>query len=117
MTLKPAEITEVEIARGFWSRFRGWMGRKPLPGTALLIYPCSSVHTFFMQAAIDVVFLNSEGRVVKLVEGLKPWRGSPGVLQSIAVLEMAAGDARKSGIREGERLPSPVAELTGNYFA
>ena len=80
MTLKPAEITEVEIARGFWSRFRGWMGRKPLPGTALLIYPCSSVHTFFMQAAIDVVFLNSEGRVVKLVEGLKPWRVSPVVL-------------------------------------
>jgi len=116
MTVKSAEITEIEVARGFWSRFRGWMGRKMLPGTALLLYPCSSVHTFFMRAAIDVVFLNSEGRVVKLVEGLKPWRVSPVVFQAIAVLEMPAGDARRSGIREGERLPSPLAELTGIYF-
>ncbi|NLW45457.1 MAG: DUF192 domain-containing protein [Syntrophomonadaceae bacterium] len=116
MAVKPSEITEIEVARGFWSRFRGWMGRKPLPGTALLIYPCSSVHTFFMRTAIDVVFLNSDGLVVKLIEEMRPWRVSPIVLKAVAVLEMLAGDARKSGIREGERLPSPLAELTGTYF-
>jgi len=116
MVARTAEIAEIEVARGFWSRFRGWMGRKPMPGTALLIYPCSSVHTFFMRTAIDVVFLSSDGQVVKLIEGMRPWRVSPIVFQAVAVLEMLAGDARKSGIREGERLPSPLAELTSTYF-
>lgn len=109
-------IKEIEVARGFWSRFRGWMGRNPHPGTALLIYPCSSIHTFFMRVPIDVVFLDQEGRVIMIIEGLMPWRVSPLVREAAAVLEMLEGQARKSGIKEGEMLPSPVAELVLTYI-
>jgi|GEM_PF-361060 len=116
MAEKTDQIKEIEVARGFWSRFRGWIGRIPLPGTALLIYPCSSVHTFFMRVSIDVVFLNPDGRVIMIIEGLRPWRISPFVSQAAAVLELLEGEARKSGIKEGDMLPSPVAELVLNYF-
>jgi Uncharacterized ACR, COG1430 len=40
----------------------------------LLIKPCSSIHTFFMAYPIDVLFLSSDGVVLKIVSGLKPWR-------------------------------------------
>lgn len=116
MTGNPDPIKEIEVARGFWSRFRGWMGRKPLPGTALLIYPCSSIHTFFMRESIDVAFLDQEGRVLLIVEGLRPWRVSPWIREAVAVMEMPEGRARKSGINEGEMLPSPLAELARNFF-
>ncbi len=116
MAEKMDQIKEIEVARGFWSRFWGWMGRHPRPGAALLIFPCSSVHTFFMRESIDVVFLDPEGRVIQVIEGLVPWRVSPWVREAVAVLEMPEGGARKSGIREGEMLPTPVAELVRIYF-
>ncbi len=110
-------IQEIEVAWGFWSRFRGWMGKKPLPqGTALLICPCSSIHTFFMREPIDVAFLDRSGRVLSVIEGLRPWRVSPWIRKAVAVLEMPAFGARISGIKEGEKLPSPLAELVSNLI-
>ncbi|MGI6550493.1 MAG: DUF192 domain-containing protein [Syntrophomonadales bacterium] len=116
MAEKLDQIKEIEVARGFWSRFRGWMGRNLRSGTALLIYPCSSVHTFFMREAIDVIFLDSDGRVIQVIERLLPWRVSPWVREAVAVLELPEGRARKSGVKEGELLPTPIAELVRNYF-
>ena len=34
----------------------------------------SSVHTHFMRFPIDVVFLDSEWRIVSVVAALRPWR-------------------------------------------
>lgn len=56
-------------------RMRGLLGRpSPAPGAGLLISPCGAVHTAGMAYPIDVVFLDRELRVCKLVAGLVPWR-------------------------------------------
>ena len=63
------------VARTFAERARGLIGTKDLaPGEGMLIEKCNAIHTFFMSFAIDAAFLDSEGRVVKTVRGIPPWR-------------------------------------------
>jgi uncharacterized membrane protein (UPF0127 family) len=64
--------------------------RRPPRGWALLIPRCRSVHTIGMRFAIDVVFLDAEGRVLRLVPGLRPGR-VVGCRDAAAVVEVAAG--------------------------
>lgn len=86
-------LGEVRVFDRFGSRFLGLMGRKGLPpGSGVLLRPCSSVHTFFMRFPIDVVFLDKEDRVVRVLPGMKPWRVSPVVRNAVRVLESASGE-------------------------
>ena len=83
---------------------RGLLGRAGLePWAGLLIVPASSIHTFFMAFPIDAVFLDRDLRVRSVARGVKPWRMvlRPGAR---SVLELAAGEAERAGIREGSRL-------------
>jgi uncharacterized membrane protein (UPF0127 family) len=99
------------LAASFTSRLRGLLGVKQLDsGHGVLIRPASSVHTFFMRFAIDVVFLDRSGSVVKLVPNLRPWRVAFG-RGARETLELRAGEADARGIQVGERLvlaPAPV---------
>ena len=92
------------IAATFRTRLRGLLGRRGLgPGEGLLIRPTNSIHTFFMRFAIDVVFLDRGGVVVKLVSNLRPWRVAFATRGRDA-LELGAGEAAARGIRLGDRL-------------
>lgn len=93
-----------EIADTAPSRMRGLLGRTGLqPGEGLLIRPTNSVHMFFMRFAIDVVFLDRELTVKKVVERLRPWRMA-GCRGARSAVELAAGEASRRGITVGERL-------------
>lgn len=81
------------------ARLRGLLGR-PASTPPLLLAPARSVHTFGMRRPIDVVFLDADLRVVKVVAHLRPWR-TAGARGAIAVLELPAGTATT---RPGERL-------------
>lgn len=84
--------TNVRKARGFFGRLRGLMYRNMLPeGEALLIEPCDAIHTFGMRFAIDVLFLDAEGVIVKALRSLKPGKIVRSVRNGCAVLEMNAG--------------------------
>jgi uncharacterized protein len=92
------------VAETAVARMRGLLGRSGLDsGEGLLLRPASSVHTFFMRFSIDVVFLGREGEVLKVAERVRPWR-STAARGAKAVVELAAGEARRSGIRVGVRL-------------
>ncbi len=39
-----------------------------------LLFFCNCIHTFFFFRKIDVAFLDSEKRVIKLARGVKPFR-------------------------------------------
>ena len=83
---------------------RGLLGRKALPsGEGILLKPSGSIHTFFMRFPIDVVFLDRELRVVSVSEDVLPWkvRGARGAK---AVMELAAGEASRRGLIEGQTL-------------
>jgi uncharacterized membrane protein (UPF0127 family) len=83
---------------------RGLLGRAGLdPDEGLLIRPTNSVHMFFMRFAIDVVFLDRDLVVKKVVERLRPWRMA-GCRGARAAVELPAGEASRRGITVGERL-------------
>jgi len=72
-------------------RMRGLLGRPPLAdGEGLLIVPCPSVHTLFMGYPVDLVFLDRNWRVLRLVESLPPWRMT-GCRGARMTLELPAG--------------------------
>lgn len=92
-------------------RMRGLLGRRSLPaGEGLLLEPAYAIHTAFMRFPIDVVFLDAHMRVMKVVDSLSPWR-TAGARQGHAVLELAAGEARRRGVAVDDRLDvQPVGE-------
>ncbi len=95
----------VRVADGVWSRFWGLMGKRSLPvGDALLITPCSSVHTFFMRFDMDAIFLDRNNVVVKVVPAMKPFRAALGGKGAHSVLEMAAGGAASANVEVGDNL-------------
>ena len=84
--------SRVAVAEDSVSRSRGLLGRTAMaPEEGLWIVPCPMIHTFFMKFAIDVLFLDRELRVVRVLERLKPWRLSPWVFRAHSVLELAGG--------------------------
>ena len=89
---------------------RGLLGRSELaPGEGLLIRPAPSVHTFFMRFPIDVVFLDRDRTIVKIVSRLRPWRVAS-ARKAVAALELEAGAADRAGLRLGMRLELPAGE-------
>lgn len=96
---------EILIADTFLTRFAGLMFRKKLPAaTGLFLAPCNSVHMCFMRFSIDVVYLDKEYNVVKIVKNLRPWIGLSMCPNAWAVLEMTAGEAERCGLEVGQRL-------------
>ena len=85
-------VDDIELARTSWSRFVGLMGRPRLdPGKGLWIEPCNSIHMFFMRFAIDVLFLDRQRRVKKVMLNFKPWGVSPIVFGARTVVELPSG--------------------------
>ncbi len=92
----------LEVAATVWSRFVGLMFRRELPaGRGLLIRPCSSIHMFFMRFPLDVLFVDGEGRVVRVLDSIRPWRASMPVRGARAAIELPAGTASRYGVVAG----------------
>lgn len=86
--------SRVIVAQGFFGRLRGLMFRNELrEGEGLLLEKTSSIHMCFMRFPIDVIFLDSDNRVVKVVSDLKPWTLFCGAKGAVCVLELKSGDA------------------------
>ena len=85
---------DAEIAETFAERAKGLIGRRGLePGTGMLITKCNCIHTFFMRFAIDAMFLDKSGRVVKVVRNIRPWRPWVwGGWRAASVLETASAE-------------------------
>ena len=83
-----------DVAASSWRRMRGLLGRPTLArGRGLLIAPCQGVHTLGMTYPIDVVHLDPNGVVRKVLHAVRPWRLGPLVWRSRFVLELPAGGA------------------------
>ena len=100
-----APFLEIRIADSFFTRLAGLMLQKKLPqGTGLLLVPCNSVHMCFMRFAIDVIYIDKEYKILKIVKKLKPWIGLSMCSKAWGTLEVTAGDAEYYSIEEGKRL-------------
>lgn len=95
----------IKLADSFFARLKGLMFRKDqLVDEGLWIFPCNSIHMCFMNFAIDAVFLNKDGYIVKLVGDLKPWRIVKPVKNAYSVIELPAGTITKLGLKNGEKI-------------
>ncbi len=105
LTTPQGESLDVEIADSFLARARGLLGRRGIqPSAGMLIRPSTSVHMFFMRFAIDVVYLDRDYRIVRIVHRLRPWRASRGGRGASMALELAAGSAERLGLAVGQQL-------------
>jgi uncharacterized membrane protein (UPF0127 family) len=95
----------VRLARSFWSRLRGLLGRRTLPAQkGILLDPCSSVHTIGMQFPIDIVFLSRDDQVLAIHKRVAPGRLCISVRGARRVLELACGSVELLVCKPGDYL-------------
>jgi uncharacterized membrane protein (UPF0127 family) len=86
----------IVVARSPLARLRGLIGRSE--EVALLLPRCRSVHTFGMGFALDLVWLDAGGRVVRIDRGVRPWRvRSCRCARAVLELRSTEGDRGDAG--------------------
>ncbi|MCW8928695.1 MAG: DUF192 domain-containing protein [Gammaproteobacteria bacterium] len=97
-------LKSVALTTTAWERMKGLLGSDQLDNNdGLIISPCNSVHTLFMKYSIDVIYLDKNGIVKKIVPQLKPWHFSF-CLGGKTTLELASGMAEKINLRTGQQI-------------
>jgi uncharacterized membrane protein (UPF0127 family) len=97
-------VARLELARSVWKQTIGLLGRRQLAADAgMWLEPCNSIHTFGMQFAIDVLFLDSSGRLLRAMDGVKPWRICWTVWKARAIVEIPEGSIALRNIQVGKR--------------
>lgn len=94
----------VVVADSMGRRLRGLLGKRNLPsGHGVLLRPAWSIHTAFMRFPIDVIFLDADQVVVKIVPSLAPFKtaSSRGARE---VIELRAGECDRRGLSLGDRV-------------
>jgi uncharacterized membrane protein (UPF0127 family) len=114
----------VVVADSTGRRLRGLLGKKELPsGHGVLLRPAWSIHTAFMRFPIDVVFLDADQIVIKIVPSLPSFK-TASCRGAREVVELRAGECERRGLALGDRVawaaraadeaaPIPVADLEG----
>ena len=95
----------IEVADSAIRRVKGLLGRECLEdGQGLLFKQCASLHTFFMRFPIDVLFVDKSGKVLKVADGVKPFKLVAAPLKAYYAIELPAGAVSRSKTRTGDRL-------------
>ena len=86
-------------------RMQGLLGRSRLaPDDGLWLVSCSSIHSIGMRFAVDLIYLDSENRVIHLVEEFRPFRISPFRKQCAGILELRTRTIYSSNTQIGDEL-------------
>jgi uncharacterized protein len=75
-----------------------------LPGDGVWIEACNHVDTSLVRASLDLLFLDSDHRVVAAVTDVRPGSACPEVEKAVGVLELAAGTIRLSQTEKGDHV-------------
>lgn len=105
-------IGEINIADTFSTRLLGYMFQKRPHHNYLLITPCNSIHTFFMKFEIDVLFLDKNMRVIRILKALKPGKIIMPMKLAKTVVEAPSG--KLNGFEIGDEVRILSEELEGN---
>lgn len=96
---------KVILCKSFFSRLKGLLGRKKFSeGEALILTHTSRVHSFFMQFAIDLIFLDKNKKVLATEINFLQNKISPQVENSYYVIELPANYLQKIKIDIGDSL-------------
>lgn len=96
---------KAELADTFLTRFRGLMFRKEIADDyALFITPCNQIHMLNMRFAIDVVYLDKSGTVIKTDVNVQPGKICKTVKSAKSVIELKSFSASRLGIQSGDTI-------------
>ncbi len=96
---------ELRVAESFSSRLKGLMFDQSMKqNSALWIKQCKSIHTCFMNFAIDSIFVDKNLVVQKIYQNLKPWRVTQIVWHADSVIEFPAGTLNQIQVDIGDEL-------------
>ncbi|GAA0182626.1 hypothetical protein SH2C18_49720 [Clostridium sediminicola] len=96
-------VQNVIEANTFFKRLKGLMFTKELsPQSALYIYPCNGIHTYFMNYTIDVLYLDINNIILAIDENMKPGRMGKIQKNAVAVVELLGGKVKDSAIEVGQ---------------
>lgn len=105
MTKNRVIVEKVERADGMLLRMKGLLGRKTLGSNEALWIPMANgIHTWFMNFAIDAVFVDSKLRVKGLRKNIAPWKVVLPIWAARDVFEVAAGTIENKNIEVGDQL-------------
>lgn len=82
---------DIRYASTMGERILGLMFREKMIGDGLMLEPCNSIHNCFVRFPIDVIFLDRDNRIVKILKGFKPWRFSWIYFKARRTLELPNG--------------------------
>ncbi|MFD1037347.1 DUF192 domain-containing protein [Virgibacillus byunsanensis] len=95
----------VNQAYSFVKRLKGLMFTDKLEsGTGVHIRPCQSVHTFFMNYSIDIIYLNKANIVVAIDEALPPGKVGGRYADAVSVIELPTGTTGRTETKVGDEL-------------
>ncbi|MBN1521914.1 MAG: DUF192 domain-containing protein [Candidatus Aureabacteria bacterium] len=93
----------IRVADTLVKKMVGLLGTKTFPDCDGLFFPdVACIHTFFMKYPIDIVFLDKDNKVNKILGHVKPFRIVWGSWKSVSVLELADGSASARNIKVGD---------------
>lgn len=110
---------QIQHAKNFKERLKGLMFSDNLPmQKGFLISHCTSVHTCFMRYPIDLVYLNTQGQITRLVPCVKAWRMSWGGAHAAHILELVSGSIKHYQLTVGMQLSpwkTPIQDFTAQF--
>ncbi len=96
---------QVEVASTLIQRIVGLLGKNDFKkGKALWIHRCASIHTFFMRFPIDVVFVDKNLKVCKVVQNIKPFRLANAYFSGHSVFEFSSPNPVLKELKPGDTL-------------
>jgi uncharacterized protein len=107
----------VTRADNHFARLKGLLGRLRLRSDeGIWLVPSLGIHTIGLLFPIDLVYLDSQNRVIHLVEHLGTFRVSPIRPQSVSVLQLPTRAIYSSQTRVGDHLLVCPAEDMKTYL-
>ncbi|MDQ0256990.1 uncharacterized membrane protein (UPF0127 family) [Evansella vedderi] len=97
--------SNVNEANTFFKRLKGLMFTKMLHRDAgLHIKPCQSVHTFFMNYCLDILYIDKSDTIVAIDEAMAPGKVGRHYRKAASVIELPAGKVKETETKVGQSL-------------
>lgn len=94
--------TLLTLGRHFRETLHHLNGKGLPPGCALWIAPCEAIYTVGMSRPVDVLFLDREGRIVRLLRNFPPNCFTEPIPEAVCVVELPGDMLRRTGTAVGD---------------
>lgn len=95
-------VKNIMFADNFFLRLKGLLFRNTISDNeGLFLKNTNSIHTFFIKFKTDVIFLDKNNSIVKLVKSMKPFKIAFSIFKGQHTIEVCSGIIDKTGCEVG----------------